>query len=187
MSELTNYDKFIQQALKYGFSLFGTPKTGQTISYRTGDDGNLQKGYPKTGARFTDNDDGTITDNATGLMWVKDPEAIGGIWESAGEPVSVVWDDAIDNCNALDYANFSDWRLPNSHELYSIIAPNKADPSIEETYFPNTVSTWYWASTTGGRFDVNKTKVDFNIGSVAEANKTALNYVRPVRLGIPSD
>ena len=51
------------------------PPTGQTISYRTGDDGDFQAGLavPK---RFVDNGDGTIHDRATGLTWVKQPELI---------------------------------------------------------------------------------------------------------------
>ena len=46
-------------------------KTGQTTLYATGDDGDLEKGDPVS-PRFTDNGDGTITDNATDLVWAKD-------------------------------------------------------------------------------------------------------------------
>lgn len=44
------------------------PSTGQSTSYGTGSDGNLQHGAPRS---FTDNGDGTITDHVTGLMWEK--------------------------------------------------------------------------------------------------------------------
>ena len=44
------------------------PKTGLTSSYLTGDDGDLQKGVPSPNPRFTNNGDGTVTDNLTGLM-----------------------------------------------------------------------------------------------------------------------
>lgn len=54
----------------------GLPKTGQTTEYQSGDDGTYMKGLPSSGDRFTDNNDGTITDNATGLQWVKQPELI---------------------------------------------------------------------------------------------------------------
>lgn len=43
-------------------------KTGQTTSYAPGDDGAVQKGAALS---YTDNADGTITDNQTGLMWEK--------------------------------------------------------------------------------------------------------------------
>ena len=49
----------------------GLPPTGQTTKYVDGDDGDIQAGYAPA-ERLTDNGDGTITDNATGLMWVKD-------------------------------------------------------------------------------------------------------------------
>ena len=50
------------------------PKTGQTTSYSSGDDGDFQAGFARP--RFRDNNNGTITDFATGLMWVKQPELI---------------------------------------------------------------------------------------------------------------
>lgn len=47
------------------------PKTGLTTSYAPGDDGALQKGVAWPNPRFTDNNNGTITDNLTGLIWLK--------------------------------------------------------------------------------------------------------------------
>ena len=52
----------------------GLPKTGQTVQYTSGDDGTYEMGW--SGTRFTANGDGTITDNATGLMWVANPSAV---------------------------------------------------------------------------------------------------------------
>ena len=54
-------------------------KTGQTTSYATGDDGDLQNGValPAWYPRFTDNGDGTVTDNLTGLMWAKNANMAG--------------------------------------------------------------------------------------------------------------
>ena len=51
------------------------PKTGQTTSYAAGDDGYFQAGNPRK-TRFVDNGNGTISDRATGLTWVKQPELI---------------------------------------------------------------------------------------------------------------
>ena len=47
------------------------PKTGQTTCYATGDDGDLEKGVAWPNPRFTDNGNGTVTDNLTGLIWLK--------------------------------------------------------------------------------------------------------------------
>ncbi|MHB9133651.1 MAG: LamG-like jellyroll fold domain-containing protein [Armatimonadota bacterium] len=51
------------------------PVTRQTTSYATGDDGNLESGNNPV-PRFTDNGDGTVTDNATGLQWMKDQSSL---------------------------------------------------------------------------------------------------------------
>ena len=53
------------------------PKTGQTTIYAAGDDGALQKGVAWPTPRFTDNDNGTVTDNLTGLIWMKNANAFG--------------------------------------------------------------------------------------------------------------
>ena len=46
------------------------PKTGQTTSYESGDDGDYEAGNPVS-PRLVDNGNGTVSDRATGLMWVK--------------------------------------------------------------------------------------------------------------------
>ena len=45
-------------------------KTGQTTEYATGDDGDLEQGVDWPNPRLTDNQDGTVTDNLTGLVWL---------------------------------------------------------------------------------------------------------------------
>jgi hypothetical protein len=50
-------------------------RTGQTVVYRTGDDGSFQAGQPG-GNRLRDMGDGTIHDRHTSLVWVKQPELI---------------------------------------------------------------------------------------------------------------
>lgn len=187
MSRLTAYDKFIQQALKYGFSLWGTAKTGQLTSYRTGDDGDVEKGYPQTGPRFVDNGDGTITDNATGLMWIKEPTT------APGDPFDNVmdWATSIDACNALSFAGHSDWRLPNVKELLSIVDYSEDDPSIDGVTFPNTQPENYWSSTTRKALTTAAWYVDFDEGDVRAISKQTLvpppMFARPVRLGVPKD
>jgi hypothetical protein len=52
------------------------PATGQTASYAAGDDGAIKAGAPLS---YTDNGDGTITDNNTKLMWEKKDNASGGL------------------------------------------------------------------------------------------------------------
>jgi hypothetical protein len=183
MSRLTAYDKFIQVALKYGFSLFGLPKTGQTIIYQAGDDGTYQKGYPKTEPRFIDNNDGTIYDRATGLEWIKDPSALGGVWGSGITPTKMTCANAIINSEALNYAGHTDWRLPNIKELQSIVDYGTYSPAINSTYFPNTQSDRYWSGTTYAAYTGSAWFVSFGVGDISVSDKVSSYYVRPVRLG----
>jgi hypothetical protein len=65
---------------------------------------------------FVDNGDGTVTDNATGLMWSQDDN---------GE--MLYWEDALAYAEASELAGYDDWRLPNIKELQSI-----SDNDVEE-------------------------------------------------------
>ena len=70
----------------YTISLYralGLQKTGQTTSYATGDDGDLEQGIAWSLPRFTNNGDGTITDNLTGLMWERVLSATPRNWTEA--------------------------------------------------------------------------------------------------------
>lgn len=114
---------------------------------------------------FTDNDDGTITDGATGLMWARDDsggDAPGGLdWAEA-----LAW---VEARNTLEYLGYSDWRLPEVKELQSIVdytrSPGSSgsaaiDPLFNATGIINEAGAsdfgFYWSSTThaglnGGR------------------------------------
>ena len=59
-------------------------KTGQTTLYATGDDGDLEKGVTWPNPRFTNNGNGTVTDNLTGLIWLRNANAFSTrTWEHA--------------------------------------------------------------------------------------------------------
>lgn len=67
--------------------------------------------------RFTNNNDGTITDNKTGLMWTKEDS-----WQTEGKWLS--WDEARDfayNQGYVKLAGFNDWRLPEKEELLTLV------------------------------------------------------------------
>ena len=99
----------------------GVLKTGQTTTFATGDDGHFQAGVPVPNPRFTDNGDGTVTDNLTGLMWLKNARCLG----------EQTWADALAAANALANGNVAcgladgsvagDWRVPNRNELTSLL------------------------------------------------------------------
>jgi len=154
-------------------------KTGQTTSYRTGDDGDLQKGVASPSPRFTDNDDGTVADNLTGLMWAKDANYNG----------TKTWDDAIDYANNLSLgsegcgASYTDWRLPNVKELQSLIGFGSSSPALPTGHpFTNVRSYYYWSSTRSAYDTDDAWGVYMFYGNVYNYNKDGSSfYVWPVR------
>jgi len=70
---------------------------------------------------FEDNQDGTISDSATGLMWSQDDSGECLNWEEA-----LAW---VQQKNTENYLGYSDWRLPNVKELHSIVDYTRA-PSV---------------------------------------------------------
>lgn len=102
---------------------------------------------------FVDNGTGTITDQATGLMWAQNDSAAGMTWEAA-----LAW---VEQQNAGNYLGHSDWRLPNAKELQSLVDYSRSpdtsnsaaiDPLFNVTHITNEagVSDYpsYWSSTT---------------------------------------
>ncbi len=67
--------------------------------------------YSGTAASYTDNGDGTVTDNITGLMWVQSPNNL--------EKVTFAQTAGI--ADALELGGYDDWRVPTIKELYSLI------------------------------------------------------------------
>lgn len=178
MYKLTAYDKFIQVALKYGFSLYGLPKSGQTIEYLPGDDGTYEKGYPRSGPNYIDNGDGTVTDNATGLMWASDGNGLG-----CNSGVTISWPNAIAWASALNFAGHTDWRIPNIKELLSLLNYSLISPKIDTAYFPSTYGNYYWTSTTDPISTTFAFRVIFASAYVSIGGKATLYYVRAVRGG----
>ncbi len=164
----------------------GLAKTGQTWSRYYGDDATYQKGVPPPGSRFTDNGDGTVTDNLTGLMWVKDPSELGGSWGYPGSPNQMNWYDALNNCENLEYAGYSDWRLPNILELESLVNFGVYGIVIDTYYFPNAQPSGYWSSTLFEQYDYYVWLIYFSDGYRTNYPRdySYYYYVRPVRGGV---
>jgi len=123
-----------------------------------GEDGHtsMRKGVAWPNPRFTDNSDGTVTDNLTSLIWLKDANAFG----------QRTWSEALNDCATLnsgehgltDGSNEGDWRLPNVQELPSLIDYGLYNPALCDTAgtgqwsagdaFNNVQSSLCWLSTT---------------------------------------
>lgn len=65
--------------------------------------------YQGNAPAYRDNNDGTITDTVTGLMWQKD----------MGDKCT--YDEALKKAKALRLGGYDDWRIPTIKELYSLI------------------------------------------------------------------
>ena len=182
-------------------------ETGQTTCYDaagmplpscagTGQDGELQKGLARS---YTDNGDGTIKDNRTGLTWEKlgDDDSLHDL------DLTYTWEEAFGKITLLNtppcFATHCDWRLPNVNELHSIVDYVNASPPKVHAVFDTgctpacavtgcscTASAPYWSSTTYSEDPGNAWVVFFDfaysvvIGIDVKGNG---NYVRAVRGG----
>ena len=103
-----------------------------------------------------DNGDGTITDQATGLMWAQADSGVGIDWENALAYAQFQ--------NAANHLGHGDWRLPSTKELQSIVDytrspgatdPARVGPAIDPMFSSTPITNeagdadypWYWTST----------------------------------------
>jgi hypothetical protein len=128
--------------------VIGVPKTGQIFYSVPGDDGDLQKGTAWPDPRFTDNGDGTVTDNMTGLVWSKNANMFveTQTWYAAMDACAALADNGIDR---TDGSQPGDWRLPNVKELQSLMDYGQSNPVLPVDHpFLEVQSSSYWTSTT---------------------------------------
>ena len=147
-----------------------------------------------------------VRDNVTGLIWeikkVSDgeadysnphdpdntytwhdsnPETNGGGAGTDGTGTDT--EDFIHALNTESFGTFSDWRMPTIQELSSIVHSGVFDPVINTDYFPNTVSSYYWSSTTSAVNKDTAWRVYFSSGYFHGNYKADSYYVRAVRGG----
>jgi hypothetical protein len=137
-------------------------------------------------AAFTDNGDGTVTDTVTGLMWDKCSWGQNNDATCTGAASTYNWSQALGVAVSANNANrkgHADWRLPNKNELESLADLSVSSPAINTTAFPNTVSNWYWTSTTYAPYPANAWLVYFDDGYTDAGYKSYGYYVRLVRSG----
>jgi len=133
------------------YALAPVAKTGQVLCYDTlgqlisctgtGQDGELQLGYFWQTPRFTDNGDGSVTDNTTRYTWTANPIGSGLTWQQALDEISII--------NAQSYLGYSDWRMPNVNEIDSLINSGLATVAwLERFGFGSLQNINVWTSTT---------------------------------------
>jgi hypothetical protein len=185
----------------------GGVETNQTICYDTatnlprscagtGQDGEFQKGLARS---YTDNSNGTITDNRTGLVW----ERLGddNIDTIHDKDTIYTWAEAFAKVQQLNtspcFAGQCDWRLPNVNELHSIldyagtsttllvatVFNTDCAPGCTVTACSCATGGAHWSSTTDTEFPELGWEVLFDVGYVVNDAKVSPNFVRAVRGG----
>lgn len=135
---------------------------------------------------YTDNGDGTVKDNATGLSWQKCSYGQTNDSTCSGGGSVLDWSSALVYCNSLNLGSRT-WRLPNRSELTSLYDYTKVtSPMIDRIAFPNTkfsASEYYWTSTTFAPTTTSAWYVNFTtaINNIFEGIPKSTNlYVRCV-------
>jgi hypothetical protein len=166
------------------------PKTGQTQCWDpfgstincqgTGQDGEIQAGVAWPVPRFTDNQDGTVSDNLTGLIWLKNSNCLGfATFSDALELANELGDGA---CGLTDNSQPRDWRVPNLRELQSLQVYNTYAPDLPAGHpFLNVQPTLTWASTSAAGFAAQGWFTIFGVGPSVFEDKAVALAVWPVR------
>ncbi len=201
------------------------PATGQTTAYGSGSDGDIGAGAARS---FTDNGDGTITDNVTRLMWEKksddesvhdkdrsfawstgSPDEMDGTitttflavlngdesgCQGSGDPDPCCTGAGAGSCDG--FAGYTDWRIPNSMELYSLVNLEVVGPSTYSAFDTGcaggctvttcscTASSFYWSSSAHATSLGAAWQVYFGPGAVDLAGKSSIDKARAVRGGL---
>ena len=120
----------VSAAPSHSWSMLKLPDTGQTNSFTAtfGEDADYAINPPS----FADGSDGTVTDNITGLIWQK---ADGG---------EMTWSNALVYAQTNRVGGQSDWRLPTSHEAFSILNHDAVNPALDTNYFTLSLAGYWW-------------------------------------------
>ena len=166
-SQYASSTKYVGKSARGGDKLFGVNfADGRIKGYDLQMPGGQEKtffvqcvrGNPGYGKNdFRDNNDGTITDRATGLMWSKTDSGQGMNWQDA-----LAW---VQKRNAEKFLGHADWRLPSVKELQSIVDYTRSpdttrSPAIDPVFNCTTITNeggntdypCYWSATTHAGF-----------------------------------
>ncbi|MEO5333480.1 MAG: DUF1566 domain-containing protein [Magnetococcus sp. YQC-5] len=177
-----NYSKEYLQALG------SLPGTGEDLDHAGSGLGNAWSEIN----RFTNNQNGTVTDNLTGLVWLK--KANCGQFYTLDLPASSTktWSAAVTASNSLasgkcgltDGSAAGAWRLPNVRELATLVDFGRSAPSLPTGHpfdgIPSGAGPhYYWTSTSAAADAVNKAwAVDLASGLItAAANGNAYHLL----------
>ena len=139
--------------------------------------------------RYIINGDGTVTDNKTGLIWLRDVSCLGKLtWTSAMEQVAALADGQYE---LTDHSKAGDWRLPAKNELKKLVDKRYDNPVIsnatgtdkwtEGDAFKNVISSYVWTSTTNANHTSGAWYINLKYGYFNANVKTLKNCIWAVR------
>jgi len=151
--------------------------------------------YQENGQHI-DHGDGTVTDTKTGLMWKRCSEGLSGMNCEDGKAKEYTWDDAAERFKNVEYAGYSDWRLPTIDELKTLVYCSKGKdkdgrrcnegserPAINQQAFPNAEENWYWSGSPSADSLAYAWYVNFGLGYSGAVSRSNYRAVRLVRDG----
>ena len=153
-----------------------------TISHAQTCNPNIARSAPDSRYQLV-NDNTEVKDTQTGLIWQRC--SLGQTWSDTssctGTAATYNWTNALQTAKNMG----NGWRVPNIKELDSLIEQACYSPSINETYFPNTVNSYYWSSSPVPYDSYTAWFVHFGNGydSSVYPYKANNTYVRLVRSG----
>jgi hypothetical protein len=167
-------------------------KTGQTVSYRTGDDGDLEAGrnvdfftlaennvFGNTN-RFTDELGGQTYTNNIVIDWSTYNGATVLGWRRTSNGVDISWNSAIDGALALSIGIFTTgWRLPNIYELFLLNIMSSLR-GLNYAPFNNNSNDIYWSSTTAHPTSTqayNITNATKMVSGIAKTTTSGYRYI----------
>ncbi|PQJ97486.1 hypothetical protein CXB77_00910 [Chromatium okenii] len=131
---------------------------------------------------FVDNEDGTVTQSNTGLMWAKCSEGQSGT-NCTGTTKKMNWSAALIAANNSNLGGYNDWRLPNFKELQALVDYSRYLPAIDTDYFPNTPSSFFWPGSPNAGYSNSAWSVTFSTGGADGYDRNYDFCVRLVRGG----
>jgi hypothetical protein len=168
----------------------GVPLTGDcSYSVNTIDQLETEVGQYKY-CRENDNDcnggtnTGTYGDLVTSGYSGTYPGSLGTVYDTTAGTDHYIAYKACNDANSTPSGGFAgktNWRVPTKDELVSILDYTATTPAkINGSFFPNTVASNYWSSTTYAPNTSNAWFVNFAYGYVSYYSKTSNYYVRCV-------
>ena len=156
-------------------SYFGVHKFTETIDFKKIKDYKALS-LPAEKGRFVDNQDGTVTDTETNLMWIKNGWSL-EFFSAA------TWDDAINKCKDFRQGGHTDWSLPTIDEWRMLIDKQKQCPAlVEPNPFDNIIVHMpYWSRSELNKSPVQAYTVMLYSGTINHQNKNERAFILPVR------